>query len=108
VWAALFVLGCWGERMRRPVELTTGFPSAAKAAKRLGVTKREAQKLALLAERSRKSGEFILPTAGRLILKKSKLTKGLTAQQAIRIFTRDVANSKSSRISKAAVPVKKK
>jgi len=96
--------------MRRPVKLTTGFPSATKAANRLGVTKEEARKLALLAERSRKSGEFVLPRVGRLILVKSQSRKGrgLTAQQPIGIFTRNVANSKSSKSAKADEAARKK
>jgi nucleoid DNA-binding protein len=49
------------------VKITTGFPSAAKAAKRLGVSKRVARDLSLLADRSLKTGEFVLPGVGRLV-----------------------------------------
>ena len=96
--------------MRRPVKLTTGFPSASKAAKKLGVTKEEARKLALLAAGSRKTGEFVLPRVGRLILVKAQSRKGRapTAHQAIRIFTRDVANSRSSEAIRADEPTRKK
>jgi hypothetical protein len=49
------------------IEITTGFPSAAKAAKKLGVSKKVARDLHLLAERSLKTGEFVLPGVGRLV-----------------------------------------
>ena len=103
---AVLVFG--SEGMRRPVELTTGFPSAARAAKRLGVTQRDARKLALLAERSRKNSAFVLPTVGRLSFVKSTLRKGLSAPQAIKIFTRDVATSRTSKRSSGGTPVPKK
>jgi len=47
--------------MRGQIKLTTGFPSAAKAAKNLGVSKRVARDLSLLAERSLRTGEYVLP-----------------------------------------------
>jgi DNA-binding protein HU-beta len=53
--------------MRCPVRINTGFPSAAKAAKTLGVPKKIAKDLSLLAERSLKTGEFVLPGVGRLV-----------------------------------------
>jgi hypothetical protein len=53
--------------MRNQVEITAGFPSAAKAARRLGVSKKVAKDLSSLAERSLKTGEFVLPGVGRLV-----------------------------------------
>jgi hypothetical protein len=53
--------------MRTPVRINTGFPSAAKAAKTLGVSKKIAKDLSLLAERSLETGEFVLPGVGRLV-----------------------------------------
>jgi hypothetical protein len=54
-------------KMRSPVRLNTGFPSAAKAAKTLGVSKKIARDLSSLAERSLETGEFVLPGVGRLV-----------------------------------------
>ena len=81
--------------MRRPIKLATGFPSAEKAAKRLGVTKEDARRLVQLSVRLREGDGFVLPLTGRLIFKKSKLPKGLAPGAAINIFTRRVALSKS-------------
>ena len=53
--------------MRSPVKISAGFPSAAGAAKTLGVSKRNARRLSLLAERSLRTGEFVLPGVGRLV-----------------------------------------
>jgi len=49
------------------IKITTGFPSAAKAAKNLGVSKRVARDLSLLAERSLRTGEYVLPGVGQLV-----------------------------------------
>lgn len=53
--------------MRAQIKIRTGFPSAAKAAKNLGVSKRVARDLSLLAERSLRTGEFVLPGVGQLV-----------------------------------------
>jgi hypothetical protein len=54
-------------KMRTPVRINTGFPSAAKTAKKLGVSKKVARDLSLLAERSLETGEFVLRGVGRLV-----------------------------------------
>jgi DNA-binding protein HU-beta len=53
--------------MSGQVRITTGFPSAAKTAKKLGVSKKVARDLSLLAERSLRTGEFLLPGVGRIV-----------------------------------------
>jgi hypothetical protein len=53
--------------MSAPVKISTGFPSAAKTAKKLGVSKKVANDLSALAELSLKTGEFVLPGVGRLV-----------------------------------------
>src|SRR5579864_3678612 len=53
--------------MRTPVRINTGFPSAAKTAKNLGVSKKIARDLSSMAERSLETGEFVLPGVGRLV-----------------------------------------
>jgi hypothetical protein len=73
--------------MRGQIKITTGFPSAAKAARNLGVSKRVARDLSLLAERSLKTGEFVLPGVSQLvgvggrtyIRRAAKAAKGATA-----------------------------
>ncbi len=52
---------------RGSVKIATGFPSAAKAAKKLGVSRKVARDLSSLAERSLETGEFVLPGVGRLV-----------------------------------------
>lgn len=52
--------------MRNSVNVTSGFPSAEKTARKLGVSKTVARGLSALAERSLKTGEFVLPGVGRL------------------------------------------
>jgi hypothetical protein len=63
----------------RPVKISTGFPSAAKAAAKLGVSKKVAKDLSRLAERSLKTGEFELPGVGRLIRVHRKPVAGESA-----------------------------
>ena len=53
--------------MRGQVKVSSGFPSAAKAAKTLGVSKKVAKDLSLLAKRSLETGEFVLPGVGKLV-----------------------------------------
>jgi hypothetical protein len=62
--------------MRAPIRVATGSPSAAKAAKSLGVSKKVASDLRLLAERSLKTGEFVLPGVGRLVRIKTSSKNG--------------------------------
>jgi DNA-binding protein HU-beta len=68
--------------MRAQVKITTGFPSAAKTAKRLGVSKRVARDLSLLAERSLATGEFVLSGVGRLV-RASRKTQGARNKVAV-------------------------
>ena len=62
--------------MRAPVKIATGFPSAARAARNLGVSKKVARDLSLLAERSLRTGEFVLPGVGRLVRVRAKSRAG--------------------------------
>ena len=61
--------------MRTPVRVDTGFPSAAKTAKKLGVSKKVAGDLSSLAEWSLKTGEFVLPGVGRLVRGKESVRR---------------------------------
>ena len=53
--------------MARAAKVDTPFPSVLETAKRLGVSKHEAIVLSEMAERSAKTGTFILPGIGRLV-----------------------------------------
>jgi len=64
------------ESMPGHVKITTGFPSAAKTAKRLGVSVTVLKRLTSLAEHSRTTGEFVLPGVGRLVQVKKKARAG--------------------------------
>ncbi len=57
--------------MQRKAKVTAGLPSAAKAARILGVPKKVAEDLSTLAERSWKTGEYNIPGFGRLVRVKS-------------------------------------
>ena len=54
------------------VKINTGFPSAAKTAKKLGVSAKVLEQLSSMAEHSRKTGEFVLPGVGELVRVKKK------------------------------------
>ena len=92
------------------VKVTTGFPSAAKAAKRLGVSKRVARSLSELADRSLKTGEFVLPGVGRLIRVDRKARTGRnSATNAVKIPAKKVVKFRVSNAMKdSIVPAKKK
>ena len=58
--------------MRAAVQIATGLPSASKAAKKLGVSKKVARDLSFLAEHSVQTGEYFLPRVGRLVRVETK------------------------------------
>ena len=78
--------------IRGPVKIATGFPSAARTAKKLGVSKKMARDLASLAERSLKTGEFVLPGVGRLVRVhvKSRVGRSSAIGEAIKIPAKKV------------------
>ena len=97
--------------MRAQAKVTTGFPSAAKAAKRLGVSKRVARDLSLLADRSLKTGEFVLPGVGRLVRvdRKARMGRNPATGEAIKIPAKRVVKFRVSKAMKdSIVPAKKK
>ena len=53
--------------MVRPATITTPFPSVLETAKRLGVSKRDAKMLSEMAERSERTGVFLIPGIGRIV-----------------------------------------
>jgi len=96
--------------MRSRAKVTTGFPSAARAAKRLGVSKRVARDLSLLADHSLKTGEFILPGVGRLVRVDRKARIGTPAGgEFVKNPAKKVVKFRVSKATKdSIVPAKKK
>jgi hypothetical protein len=82
--------------MRLPVKITTGFPSAAKAARDLGVSKKVAKNLAELARRSMETGEYVLPGFGRL----EPAGHGKRGARVVRFKTAKKADSAVKRAAK--------
>jgi DNA-binding protein HU-beta len=97
--------------MRARAKVTTGFPSAAKVANRLGVSKRVARDLSLLAEQSLKTGEFVLPGVGRLVCvdRKARIGRNPATGEAIKIPAKKVVKFRVSKAMRdSIVPAKKK
>jgi DNA-binding protein HU-beta len=96
--------------MRAQVKITSGFPSAAKAAKELGVSKKVARNLSLLAKRSLKTGEFVLPGVGRLVHAQGKPRGGRNPMsgEAMKGPTRRVAKFRVVKDTKDAVVLPRK
>jgi DNA-binding protein HU-beta len=96
--------------MRDPVMVHTGFPSAAKTAKKLGVSKKVARDLSSLAERSLKTGEFVLPGVGRLVRVHVKSRDGRNPESgaANKVPGRKVVTFRVSKSVKDAVASQKK
>jgi len=61
--------------MDRPARIKTPFPSVEETAKTLGVSKRDTEVLSKMAERSVKTGEFVIPGVGRLVRTSRKPAK---------------------------------
>jgi DNA-binding protein HU-beta len=96
--------------MRGQAKVTTGFPSAARAAKKLGVSKRVARDLALLADRSLRTGEFVLPGVGRLVRvdRKARMGRNPATGKAIRIPAKRVVKFRIAKANRdSIVPPKK-
>ena len=62
--------------MPRSARITTPFPSVRETAKKLGVSAHDALVLSEMAERSVKSGEFVIPGVGRLVRVERKARAG--------------------------------
>ena len=96
---------------RGSVRIASGFPSAAKTAKRLGVSKKVARDLSLLAERSLKTGEFVLPGVGRLVRVhvKSSVGRNAASGEAVKVPAKKVVKFRVAKVAKDVIaPPKKK
>ena len=96
--------------MARAVKIVTPFPSVLETAKRLGVSKRDAMVLSKMAERSEKTGEFVIPGVGRLVRVKGKVRVHSPANgEAIKIPAKKVVKFRVAKAVKdATVSPKKK
>jgi hypothetical protein len=97
--------------MRTPVKVDTGFPSAARTAKKLGVSKKIASDLSSLAERSLNTGEFVLPGVGRLLRIRGKSSVGPNSRSGtpIKVPAKKPAKVRASKsVSDVLVISKKK
>lgn len=93
--------------LRSPAKITTGLPSFAKAAKKLGVSTTVAKQLSQLVEHSRKTGKFVLPGVGKLVLVKRKARMSATGQE-IKIPAKRVAKFRIMKASRMDVLPRKK
>jgi DNA-binding protein HU-beta len=97
--------------MARPAKVTTTFPSVLETAKRLGVSKRDAMVLSAMAERSEKTGVFVLPGIGRLVRmdRKARMGRNPATGEAIKIPAKKVVKFRGAKAAKdALVPPQKK
>lgn len=97
--------------MARPAKITTSFPSVLETARRLGVSKRDAEVLSEMAERSQKTGEFVIRGVGRLtrVGGKARVGKNSATGEAIKIPAKKVLKSRLAKAAKVAIrPPKKK
>jgi len=96
--------------MARAAKIETSFPSVSETAKRLGVSKREAAVLSEMAERSQKTGIFVIPGLGRLVrvTRKTRVGRNPTGE-AIKVPAKKVVEFRVVKAAKdAIVPSKKK
>ena len=97
--------------MARPAKITTRFPSVLETAKRLGVSKHDAMVLSELAERSRRTGEFVIPGLGRLVRvdRKARMGRNPATGEAIKIPAKKVVKFRVAKAVKDPIaPPKKK
>jgi nucleoid DNA-binding protein len=97
--------------MARPAKITTPFPSVLETAKRLGVSKHDAMVLSDLAERSWKTGEFVIPGIGRLVRvdRKARIGRNPATGKEIKVPAKKVVRFRVAKAAKEAIvpPIKK-
>ncbi len=96
--------------MARAAKVATSFPSVSETAKRLGVSKREVAVLSDMAERSQKTGVFVIPGLGRLVrvTRKSRAGRNPVTGEAIKIPTKKVVKFRVVKAAKDAIAPSKK
>lgn len=111
IWFAPEPGTCYhSDAMRGPVKITTPFPSVMETAKRLGVSKHDAIILSALAERSQRTGEFVMPGLGRLVRAKRKARLGRNPATGAKmgIPAKTVAKLRVETAKNASSPPKKR
>jgi DNA-binding protein HU-beta len=96
--------------LHHAVKITTGLPSVAKAAKKLGVSRKVVKELSQLAERSQKTGKFVLPGVGRLVMvkRRARIGRNPATGQMIKIPGKGAVNYRIVKSSRTDVHPKKK
>jgi DNA-binding protein HU-beta len=97
--------------MVRPAKIKTPFPSVLETAKRLGVSKHDAMVLSEMAERSEKTGKFMIPGVGRLVRvdPKPRIGRISTTVEAIEIAAKKGVKFRVAKAAKDAIaPLEKK
>jgi len=96
--------------MVRRAKIATAFPSVLETARRLGVSKRDARVLSEMAERSEKTGNFIIPGIGRLVRveHKKRMGRNPTVGDAIKIPAKKVVKFRVAKAVKDATTAAKK
>ncbi|MBI3696204.1 MAG: HU family DNA-binding protein [Acidobacteria bacterium] len=91
--------------MLRPVRITTRFPSVSETAKKLGVSEHDARVLSELAERSWKTGVFVIPGIGRLVRvgRKTRMGRNSATGEAIKIPSKKVVKFRVAKAAKDAI-----
>lgn len=94
--------------MARPAKITTPFPSVSETAKRLGVSKHDAVVLSDLAERSWRTGEFVIPGLGRLVRvhRKARMGRNPATGEAIKVPAKKVLKFRVAKAAKKAIAPK--
>jgi nucleoid DNA-binding protein len=99
-----------GEEMARPAKIKTPFPTVLETATRLGVSEHDAIVLSEMAERSEKTGTFIIPGVGRLVRvnRKSRIGRNPATGEAIKIPAKKVVKFRVAKAAKDAIVAPKK
>lgn len=96
--------------MVRSAKITTPFPSVRETAKKLGVSAHDTLVLSEMAERSVKSGEFVIPGVGRLVRVERKARAGRNPKtgEPIRIPAKKVVKFRVAKAAKDAIVAPKR
>ena len=96
--------------MARPAKITTPFPSVLETAKKLGVSKHDALVLSEMAERSVKSGVFVIPGVGRLVRvrRKARIGSNPKTGEPIKIPAKKIVRFRVAKSAKDAVVAPKR
>ena len=91
--------------MARPAKITTAFPSVLETAKRLGVSKHDAEVLSEMAERSERTGKFVIPGLGHLVRvgRKYRTARNPATGEKIRIPAKKVVKFRVAKSPKDAI-----